>query len=122
MSRLVAVIIVLAVCALATAAAAELPPAATRPVDYLADDQPLFKTHCYACHGPTKQKSDYRLDARAAALKGGQNGVAIVPKDSANSPLIHHVAGLDPDMVMPPKGDRLTADQVALLRAWIDQG
>ena len=47
---------------------------------------------------------------------------AIVPGDSANSLLIRYVAGIDPDVVMPPEGDKLAPHEVGLLRAWIDQG
>ena len=46
----------------------------------------------------------------------------MVPGQSGESFLIDLVSGLEPDMVMPKKGSRLTADQIALLRAWIDQG
>ena len=71
-----------------------------------------------------KAKSSFRLISRAAALKGGDNGVDILPGNSAKSPLIHFTAGLVEDMQMPPsgKGEPLTAAQIALLRAWIDQG
>ena len=55
-------------------------------------------------------------------LKGGDDGSALVPGDSASSHLIALVAGLDPDEVMPKKGSRLTSEQIGLLRAWIDQG
>ena len=61
----------------------------------------------------------------AAALKGGENGAAIVPGDSARSPLIYYVARLVEDMEMPPTGAKdkpLTSHEIALLRAWIDQG
>ncbi len=101
----------------------KLPPAATRPVDFAKDIKPLFQKSCYSCHGPDKQRSGFRLDDREAALKGGENHApAIQPKNSADSPLIHFVAGLVPDMQMPKKGDPLTAEQIGLLRAWIDQG
>ena len=106
--------------------AAELPPAATRPVDFAREVAPIFREHCLACHGPEKQKSDYRLDVRDTAMKGGESGEkAIVPGRSADSPLIQFVAGLDADTLMPPKKSekaRLTAEQVGVLRAWIDQG
>jgi mono/diheme cytochrome c family protein len=104
------------------APAAALPAPAGRTIDYRKDVQPILATHCYSCHGPEKQKSDLRLDRRAAALQGGAEGPDIVPGDSAASPLIERIAGLDPDAVMPPKGERLTTAQVATLRAWIDQG
>src|SRR6185503_628651 len=52
----------------------------------------------------------------------GDTRPAVVPGQSGESFLIDLVSGLEPDMVMPKKGSRLTADQIALLRAWIDQG
>jgi mono/diheme cytochrome c family protein len=103
--------------------AAELPPAATAPVDFARDVQPIFAAHCYECHGETKQKSGYRLDVRDNALSGGEAGkVPVMAGKSADSPLIQRVAGGNPDEVMPPKGEKLTAAQVGILRAWIDQG
>jgi len=103
--------------------AARLPPPASRPVDFLTDVQPLFARHCLKCHGPEKQKSGYRLDVKDTALKGGDDHAPnIIPGKSADSPLIQFVAGLDEDMLMPQKGDRLTPEEVGLLRAWIDQG
>ncbi len=101
---------------------ADLPPPAGRPVDFAKDIQPLFARVCYECHGERRQRNGLRLDDAAAALKGGDLGPAIVPGKSADSPLIHYVAGLNKDLVMPPKGDRLTPEQIGLLRAWIDQG
>jgi mono/diheme cytochrome c family protein len=103
-------------------APAALPPAVARSVDYVSDVQPILAKSCYACHGPDKQKGGLRLDIKAAALKGGDSGAVIVPGKGADSLLARYVAGLDADKVMPPKGERLTAGQVAILRAWIDQG
>lgn len=70
-----------------------------------------------------KQKGKLRLDGKAEALKGGETGPAIKAGDSAGSLLIQVVAGTNADIdKMPPKGYSLTADQIGLLRAWIDQG
>jgi len=101
-----------------------LPPPASALIDFTRDIKPIFDTACIRCHGPERPKSRFRLDNREAALKGGENGVDILPGNSAKSPLIHYVARLVVDMEMPPdgKGDPLTKDQIALLRAWIDQG
>ena len=102
---------------------AKLLPSATRAVDFVKDIRPLFESKCYSCHGPEKQKGQLRLDRKADALKGGDSHAPdIVSGKSADSPLIHFVAGLVPDMQMPPKGEPLTKEQVGLLRAWIDQG
>jgi mono/diheme cytochrome c family protein len=108
----------------APARAAELPPPATRPVEFATDIQPLFADRCYSCHGSGKQESGFRLDQKAAALKGGElfEGRAIVPGRSADSILVQAIAHTHADLKMPRKGDRLSADQVGLVRAWIDQG
>src|SRR5437667_10338977 len=56
------------------------------------------------------------------SLRGGELVPAIFPTKSDQSLLIQFVTGTKPDSVMPKKGDRLTAHEVGLLRAWIDQG
>jgi mono/diheme cytochrome c family protein len=98
--------------------------AATTPaVDFTRDIAPIFQAHCVSCHGMEKQRGGFRLDDREAAFKGGENHApAIQPGNSAESPLIRFVAGLDPDLRMPPKGEPLPASDIRLLRAWIDQG
>jgi len=122
-SSLVVGQLITALAGAATVDVTKLPPAATRPVEFVRDVQPIFTKSCVSCHGPEKQKGGYRLDSAAATLKGGEAySPAIKPGDSAGSPLIHLVAGLVPDSLMPAKGDPLTSEQVGLLRAWIDQG
>lgn len=109
-----------ACCALLFSAVADATPT------YIDDIRPIFERSCYGCHGPEKQRSNYRLDVRENALKGGSTGAAaIVPHDSKNSPLFRYVSGEDPEMPMPPKSSgvpALTADEVELIRAWIDAG
>jgi mono/diheme cytochrome c family protein len=97
---------------------APLPPAVSRKVDFVKDVQPIFASTCLSCHGPQKQRGDLRLDVRS---KVKQSGV-IVPGKSADSKLIHLVAGSAESKRMPPMGTLLTAEQVGILRAWIDQG
>jgi len=66
-----------------------------------------------------------RLDSLEAALKGSENGKVIEPGNSAKSVMVHNIGRIgDEDDWMPPvdKGDPLSKDQVALIRAWIDQG
>ena len=101
---------------------AKLPSPATHKVDFVREVQPLFREHCYQCHGDRRQEAAFRLDHKPTVLRGGELGPAIVPGKSEDSLLIHFVAGLRPEGAMPKKGERLTAEQIALLRAWIDQG
>jgi mono/diheme cytochrome c family protein len=103
----------------------KLPPPANVQVDFDRDIKPIFEGRCFRCHGTERPKSRFSLATRESALKGGDNNTDdIVPGDSAKSQLIHFVARLVEDMEMPPegKGDPLTTEQIALLRAWIDQG
>src|SRR2546423_1615006 len=101
---------------------AQLPPPATHAVDFSKEIKPIIEASCIKCHGRGKDKGGLRLDNRETLLKGGDSGAVVVPGKGEESLLIGLVAGLDPDNVMPKKGSRLTAEQVGLLRAWIDQG
>ena len=105
------------------AAPLSLPPAAKQKIDFERDIRPIFVRHCFSCHGSKRQESDYRLDRAGVAISGGDRGNnPIRPGKSAASPLLKYVAGIDPDTKMPPKGPGLNTRQIALLRAWIDQG
>jgi mono/diheme cytochrome c family protein/cytochrome c553 len=91
-------------------------------IDFARDVRPVFQARCISCHGPEKQKGELRLDRKAAALKGGDSGLVILPGKSADSPLLNRVASGDPKDRMPPRDERLTPEQIQVLRAWIDQG
>ena len=104
---------------------AELPPPATRTVAFVDDIQPLLKKNCFSCHGVERQEGGLRLDEKRRALEGGDSGAEIVAGKSAESRLVKLIAGIDEDFgQMPPdgKGKPLTAAEIGLIRAWIDQG
>jgi mono/diheme cytochrome c family protein len=117
-----AILVMLCSALVCRAVPAPLPAAAAKHVDFVRDIQPIFTGRCVQCHGSNRQEAQFRLDSKETALKGGELGVAIVPGKSADSLLIQAVAGIKPDLLMPKKGGRLTAEQIGLLRAWIDQG
>ena len=97
--------------------------AAPARVDFARDVQPIFIKRCYECHGPDKQKSGLRLDRNPDAARGGKSEKPFwVAGKSAESQIIERVTLVEADDRMPPKGERLTAEQVRVLRAWIDQG
>src|SRR3954469_4072982 len=102
--------------------ASKLPPAAARPVDFEKDIKPLLEATCVKCHAKGKDKGGLSLETREKLLKGGDTGAAFEAGHSEKSLIVEMVSGVDPDSVMPKKGDRWTAEQVGLLRAWIDQG
>jgi hypothetical protein len=100
------------------------PPSAQKDVTFAKDIKPIFEKSCFKCHGEEKQKAKLRLDSVEAVKKGSENGEVIVVGKSEKSSLVHTVAGLVEDTIMPPegKGDPLTKEQIGLIRAWIDQG
>src|SRR5262245_6534842 len=100
------------------------PAAAADPVDYLRDIKPIFTKHCISCHGAQKQRGGLRLDTAKSALEGGNSGAIILAGKSSQSILIKAVNGGEGDIkAMPPKeSPRLAAEQIALLKSWIDQG
>src|SRR5215470_3149198 len=87
-------------------------------IDFAHQIVPLLKARCAECHTAGKFKGSFSLDTREDVLKKK----AVVPGKSGESELIRRVTSKDPDERMPAKGEPLTAKQVALLRAWIDQG
>ncbi|HEV8293105.1 MAG TPA: PSD1 and planctomycete cytochrome C domain-containing protein, partial [Tepidisphaeraceae bacterium] len=96
--------------------------AAGATVDFARDVQPIFKSACYQCHGPQKQKGKLRLDAKTLALHGGKSGKAIVPGHGDQSELLRRITSKDEDERMPQDREPLTGEQIAVIRAWIEQG
>jgi len=96
-------------------------PAAGK-VSYERDVKPLLVARCYACHANGTRLGGFQIDSREAVLTGGQTHPVVVPGDSRKSYLIKLVAGEVHGKIMPVKGPRLTAKEVGVLRAWIDQG
>jgi hypothetical protein len=91
-------------------------------IDYTRDVKPLMAQYCNSCHGPKVHKAKLRLDTAEFMRKGGTNGTTIVPGKSAESLLIHAVKGTNDATLMPYKRPALTAGQIRILAAWIDQG
>jgi len=86
--------------------------------------RPIFKENCFKCHSveENKAKGGLTMDTKAGLLKGGENGPVIVPGDIAKSQLIVAINYLDADLQMPPKGEKLTKEQIADLTAWVKMG
>ncbi|MCH8828251.1 MAG: DUF1549 domain-containing protein [Planctomycetes bacterium] len=124
MRAVILVLGALAVTATTAAAMAEkLPPAATGKIDFVRQIQPILKQHCAKCHAGEIRKGGFSINTRRTVLDGSEADVAVILGNSAQSPLILRVASADPDLRMPPKGEKpLSKKQVGLLRAWIDRG
>lgn len=85
--------------------------------------RPVLADNCLKCHGPQKQWSSLRLDSKAAALKGGDNGPALVAGEPNESEIVRRISATDDDRMPPPDdGKPLTVEQVAAIRQWIKLG
>ncbi|HEY1065641.1 MAG TPA: DUF1549 domain-containing protein, partial [Pirellulales bacterium] len=96
-------------------------------VDYRRDVHPILTEHCFLCHGPDEagRQGGLRLDLRDDALKAGDSGeVAIAPGRPDESALVRRIASHDESEVMPPpeRKQKLTAEQIAVLKNWVSQG
>ena len=105
----------------------KLPPASDKKdVTFATDIKPIFDATCVKCHNSAKRASGgIGLETLEATLKGGKEGKIVIVGKSDKSDLVLSVAHVgDPDTFMPRgKGAKpLTAAEVGLIRAWIDQG
>ncbi len=80
------------------------------------DVLPVFESHCLVCHGQQSLQAGLDLRTEASVVRGGASGPAIEPGAAAGSLLLAKVSA----GAMPPSGERLTADQIDLIRGWID--
>ena len=99
---------------------------AETPVSYAADVAPIMAKHCLDCHKSGADgyaKSGLSFESHSALLKGTNFGAVVIPGDSFASNLIVLVEGrAHSSIAMPHEGKKLSADEIATLTAWIDQG
>ncbi len=85
--------------------------------------QPILTQYCFKCHSHgEKMKGNLLVDSREALLTGGDTGPAIVPGNPEKSLIIEAIGYKNTDLQMPPKGERLTAPQIATLTQWVKLG
>src|SRR5262245_14482034 len=106
----------------ALAGFAELPGFAQAPTEdfFTASVQPLLSGNCLSCHNQKLRSSGLALDARQDILTGGNRGPAITAGSPDSSLMIRAVEHTG-DLKMPPDG-KLSNEQIAVLRRWIEQG
>ena len=95
-------------------------PSAERVEFFETHVRPLLVEQCVGCHGPNKQRAGLRLDTADGLKKGADDGPVVVPSDPEKSSLIKAVRRKG-DYPMPPEKP-MTAEQVAILEAWVKGG
>ncbi len=96
---------------------------AAEHVDYAREIAPILAKHCVQCHGPKKQRGGFRVDVRTSAFGEADSGeLPIVPGDIAASELIRRIESTDDVEWMPPEGPRMTPEEIAKVKRWIESG
>jgi hypothetical protein len=103
--------------ALAALLALAPPAPAAELVDFRKQVYPVLHDRCFRCHQGADAKSGVRLDLRAEVLPRTR-----VPKGQRDPLLVQLLTSNEPGKMMPPTGKRLTAEEVRVLRDWIEQG
>src|SRR5438046_7893340 len=83
----------------------------------------IFAQHCLSCHDSKEQEGGLILETHQTLLKGGDDGAVIVPGKAAESLLVQQIEHTKKPFMPPPKkGDKLSPQEIAVIRAWIDAG
>lgn len=100
-------------------------PAAAQadPVSFKKDIAPVLLNNCLACHGPKKAEGGYRIDTFERVMAAGDSTVGgFIAKDVAGSEAFRRIVSTDALERMPLDGDPLPAEQVELMKRWIEEG
>ena len=105
------------------------PTVQARPLEQRGGDdfhtriEPLLAYHCYECHGPSSREGGLRLSNARDAFRPGDFGIPVITPGSAElSPLMDMVTSDDLEDRMPKDRPALSADEIEILRQWIDRG
>jgi mono/diheme cytochrome c family protein len=120
----VLIAILIALCAearLSSLAAAQDSVASSETIDFARDVAPIFATRCLRCHSKEASEGGYRLDHAAGALGEAESGEKpIAPGKADESRLLEVISGEEPEM--PEGGPPLKAEEVELIRRWVEAG
>ena len=83
----------------------------------------IFAHNCYKCHSAQKVKGELRLDGKDFVFKGGESGPVIIPGKPHESEVIRRIMlPRDDEDAMPPKGKKLSNNDIQLLNFWVAKG
>ena len=100
-----------------------LPLSARAEVDFVKEIKPLIESSCIKCHSGPKPKGGLSMETLAGLVKGGNEGMALVPGKSADSKIFTFMTlPKTDDMRMPPDGEPLAKAVSDKMKAWIDEG
>lgn len=103
----------------ATAVSGHAQPPPVSQLTFEKDIRSILKAYCFDCHGAEDEhQANLDLRLRRLMVQGGDSGPAVTPGQRDASLIYERISQGE----MPPREKKLTADQVALIGQWIDQG
>ena len=90
--------------------------------DFAHQVAPVLREHCSKCHMGDAKKGGFSMNTREALVAGSENGEVVTPGKADESLFLEVVLSDDKGDRMPPKGGRVPAGEVEILRQWIDGG
>ncbi|QDU27978.1 translocation protein TolB [Anatilimnocola aggregata] len=107
----------------AIVAALAISSAQADPVSFKGDVAPLLINSCLACHGPKKAEGGYRIDTFEKVMAAGDStSPGFHAKDLEGSEAFRRMIETNPKERMPLDGDPMTAEQIATVKKWIEEG
>ncbi len=100
--------------------------AASAKVEFTRDIRPILSDNCYQCHGPDERqrKAKLRLDTKDGLFAVREGATVVKGGNLKASELWQRITTKDPDDLMPPPDShkKLSTEQIAKVKAWIEQG
>ena len=124
------VVVAIGVAAPAVAVGSALPKVsasdgANTPAFYTEKVRPILMTNCGKCHFNMNHKGGLAMDTKASFMKGGRDGVVVVPGDPNDSmllKLVKHQGPPEDPKPMPPKAPKLSDAEIGVIEQWIKAG
>ena len=92
--------------------------------DYRDKVYPILKNNCFRCHSGMNHRGGLSMNTRESLLKGGRDGVVVIPGKPETSllvDLVRHEGPKNDPMPMPPKSKLSDAD-IHVLTQWVKDG
>ncbi|QDT16026.1 c-type cytochrome domain-containing protein [Alienimonas californiensis] len=90
--------------------------------DFDREIRPLLTKYCAGCHNAGESSGEFAVHDHSSLMRGGYEGAVIAPGDAAESRLFGLLDGSKGELMPPEDEPRPTAEEVVLLRAWINAG
>lgn len=107
---------------ISTPAFAEQSTDEVEKVTYEDDVKPIFRQHCLSCHNQGDAAGGLALDSFTAMMEGGGSGEVVYDDGDVQGSRLWQLVNHDDTPVMPPNQDKIAAEQLEVIRSWLELG